>query len=221
MTWPGKFWVTLGHFRTNFTKRNGPRQQRKRIPYLARRLSLRTPPVPVKISVHIAVWSHPHTVELHISAAFEEHAQVSTSDMSTAWERLNLQTHNLCLSCAGGKENLVQQACTSCDTIPCITCRGSHCQLGVARTLFDEFTLYVTMPFGRLRSAGLRFERYRFYFQNLSDSSSSSTPNFVFCSLFLSLFLNKVRLLLCGVFFFFTLAFIHTHSAYRLHFFQI
>ena len=59
-----------------------------------------------------------NTVELHISAAFEKHLQISASDMSTTWIWLNLQTpQTLPVLCRGKKKISAQQACTSCDTI--------------------------------------------------------------------------------------------------------
>ena len=153
-----------------------------------------------------------NTVELHISAAFEKHLQISASDMSTTWIWLNLQTpQTLPVLCRGKKKISAQQACTSCDTIPCITCRGSLCHSEWPELCSMSSTPNVAMLFGR-RSAGLRFELYRFHFKNLSDSNLSCTQNFV---LSLSLSLSKLRSLFFSRLHSFTLTLPTDHTFYR------
>ena len=164
MTWPGKFWDTQGHFRTNFTREMGPDNNGMNtlfrsplvVAYTTGSHQNKGPFYCLVISARCTVThirsirrtSYPHTVELHLSAAFEEHAQISTSDRALHEYGWIFEPANSVL-CREKKKICVQQACTSCDTSPCITCRGSVCHSEWPEPCSTSSTPYVTMPFDR------------------------------------------------------------------------
>ena len=82
--------------------------------------------------------SYPHTVELHLSAAFEEHAQISTSDRALHEYGWIFEPANSVL-CREKKENLRSASVYIVRYTSVHHVQRQPLSLGVARTLFDEF----------------------------------------------------------------------------------